>query len=109
MFLRRRLNYVGTYLKAGPSTTQKPLPFHNGAAVVAPGSLYVADNVIEGNERVNQDNWRGLGYYYFERKSLEAPKPFPPPAGTTGPAPAAYNGGLKNAGAPLPQRDTVEH
>jgi pectate lyase len=103
-----RLNYVGNYLKPGPSTTQRPLLFHNGAEVVAPASLFVADNVIEGDASVNQDNWRGMGYYYFLRKSLEASKPFPAPAVTTEPAPAAYEHVLKDAGATLPGRDAVD-
>jgi hypothetical protein len=38
------LNYIGNYLKAGPSTTQEPKLFHNGKKVVAPKSLFVADN-----------------------------------------------------------------
>ena len=103
-----RLNYVGNYLKPGPSTTQRPLMFHNGTAVVASGSLFVADNIIEGNEAVNRDNWRGLGYYYFERKSLEAPHPFPAPTVTMDPAPAAYESVLKDAGDTLPKRDAVD-
>ncbi|HYL76062.1 MAG TPA: hypothetical protein VEU96_17765 [Bryobacteraceae bacterium] len=103
-----RLNYVGNYLKAGPSTTQKPLLFHRGDAVVAPGSLFVADNVMEGNESVNRDNWRGFGYYYFDRRLLEAPKPFPAPTVTVEPAQAAYEHVLKEAGATLPRRDRVD-
>jgi len=39
-----RLNYVGNYLKAGPSTTQESKLFHKGREVVAPKSLFVADN-----------------------------------------------------------------
>jgi hypothetical protein len=102
-----RLNYVGNYLKAGPST-RKPLLFHNGVAVVGPGSLYVADNMMEGNEAVNRDNWQGMGYYWFDRKSLAADKPFPAPQVTTEPARDAYERVLKEAGATPLQRDHVD-
>jgi hypothetical protein len=103
-----RLNYVGNYLKPGPSTTQKPLLFHNGAAVVAPGSLFVVDNTIEGNDAATRDNWRGMGVYYLDRKSLEAERPFPAPPVTTEPAQAAYLCVLNEAGATLPRRDSVD-
>jgi pectate lyase len=103
-----RLNYVGNYLQAGPSTTQKPLLFHSGAAVIAPGSLFVADNILEGDEAVNEDNWRGMGFYYFDRRSLAAPGPFAAPAVTTQPARTAYETVLNEAGATLPRRDAVD-
>jgi hypothetical protein len=102
-----RLNYVGNYLKAGPST-KKPLLFHNGVAVVAPGSLYVADNMMEGNEAVNRDNWQGMGYYWFDRKSLAADKPFPAPRVTMESARDACERVLQEAGATPPQRDKVD-
>ncbi len=103
-----RLNYVGNYLKPGPSTTQRPLAFHRGDAVVAPGSLFIADNVIEGNDPVNRDNWRGLGFYYPDRKSLEASQPFGAPPVSMQPAQSAYERVLKDAGATLPLRDAVD-
>jgi hypothetical protein len=103
-----RLNYVGNYLKPGPSTTQKPLLFHNGAAVVLPGSVFIADDVMEGNAPTTQDNWRGLGIYYLERKSLDARAPFAPPEVTMEPARAAYDLVLIEAGATLPRRDKVD-
>jgi hypothetical protein len=102
-----RLNYVGNYLKPGPSTTKLRL-FHNGAAVVAPGSIYVADNVMEGNEAVNRDNWQGMGYYWFDRRSLAAEKPFRAPAVTMESARDAYWHVLEEAGATRPGRDEVD-
>lgn len=107
-----RLNYVGNYLKPGPSTYQKPfLFFHIGDAEVMPGSVYLKDNVIDGNggaPGVNRDNWRGMGYYYYERETLAAREPFPTPSVTIEPAEAAYQQVLKGVGATLPQRDTVD-
>jgi hypothetical protein len=102
-----RVNYVANYLKAGPSTTQKRRLFHDGAAVVMPGSLFVTNNILEGEPRVNENNWRGMGYY-FEREIVGASKPFPAPPVTTEPAPAAYERVLKEAGAVLPRRDAVD-
>ena len=103
-----RLNYAGNYLKAGPSTTQARKFFHDGKAVVAPKSLFVAGNVLEGDKQVNQDNWRGMGGYYFDRSTLEAAEPFAAPPVTTEPAQAAYDHVLKDAGATLPKRDAVD-
>jgi len=102
------LNYVGNYLKPGPSTTQSPPLFHDGKAVVAPKSLFVADNILEGDKKVNQNNWRGMGYYYFDRDSLGASEPFPAPPVTTEPPDEAYKLVLVIAGDTLPERDAVD-
>jgi hypothetical protein len=103
-----RLNYVGNYLKAGPSTTQERRLFHNGKEVIAPKSLFVVDNIMEGDAKVNQNNWRGMGYYYFDRDTLGAAEPFPAPPVATEPAQVAYEHVLKDAGATLPKRDVVD-
>ena len=103
-----RLNYVGNYLKSGPSTTQKPRLFHNGKEVVAPKSIFVLGNILEGDDKVNQNNWRGMAYYYFDRDALEATEPFPAPPVTTEPAQVAFGHVLKDAGATLPKRDVVD-
>jgi len=107
-----RLNYVGNYLKAGSSTTQRPyLFFHDGEAVVMPESVFVTHNLIEGEPKapgVNTNNWRGMGYYYYDRNSLGASEPFPAPPVTTEPAQLAFEHVLENAGATLPKRDAVD-
>ena len=47
------LNYVGNYLKAGPSTRQKPyLFFHTGMEVAMPRSIFVTSNFLEGKGAV---------------------------------------------------------
>ncbi len=107
-----RINFVGNYYKAGPASNRKPyLLFHDGIAVVMPGSLYVADNILDGEGAapgVNNDNWRGMGYYYFERDTVAAKEPFPAPHVTTQPPEEAYKSVLGDAGATLPKRDTVD-
>ncbi len=57
-----RVNYVGNYLKPGLSTRRAMRLFHDGVDVIMPHSLYLADNVLDGNDSVNRDNWLGIGY-----------------------------------------------
>lgn len=102
-----RLNYVGNYLKPGPSTIQKPLLFMNGTEVVAPSSLYLAGNVLEGNPTLTADNWRGTGFFY-DRSTIMAPHPFPAPSVTTTSATQAYTDVLDSVGAILPRRDSID-
>ena len=106
-----RVNFVGNYYKAGPSTTQKPwLLFHDGGAVVMPGSLYVANNIMDGElnaTRATADNWRGMGYYY-ERDVVAAKEPLPAPPIESESPDAAYKSVLAGAGATLPKRDAVD-
>lgn len=99
-----RLNYVGNYLKPGPSTRRAGRLFHDGVDVVSPGALFLADNVLEGNARANQDNWLAVGY----DRTIAAAQPFPAPPVTTETAPDAFDRVLKEAGATLPQRDAVD-
>jgi hypothetical protein len=103
-----RLNYVGNFLKPGPSTTQKPRLFVLGDHVVLPGAISVEGNILEGEPEVIRNNWRGMGYYYFDRESLQAPEPFPAPPVTTEPARAAHERVLREAGDTLPRRDAVD-
>ena len=102
-----KVNYIGNYAKPGPSTIQQPPQFHDGGAVVMPGSLFLTNNILEGYPKVNQDNWRGTGYF-AERKTIGASGPFPaPPVATESPQ-VAYEHVLKDAGAILPRRDAVD-
>ncbi len=102
-----RLNYVGNYLKPGPSTIQKPLLLMNGTEVVGPSSLYLAGNVLEGDAKATNNNWRGTGFYY-DQSVIAASHPFPAPSLSTTSASQAYIDVLNDAGATLPQRDAVD-
>ena len=102
-----RLNYVGNYLKPGPSTTQKPLLYHNGNAAILPGTLFMAGNVIEGDRRASADNWTGTRFYY-DRSELSAREPFPAPPVATESAAAAFADVLRLAGATQPERDPID-
>jgi hypothetical protein len=103
-----RLNYVGNTLKPGPSTTQRPLLFHTGVEVVAAGSLFVAGNVLSADDKATQDNWRGMGFYYFARDRVRSATPFPAPPVATDPAEVAYERVLNEAGATRPARDFTD-
>jgi hypothetical protein len=103
-----RLNYVANFLKPGPSTTQNPRLFVFGDHVVMAGSIFVEGNVMEGEPKVIEDNWRGLGYYYFDRDTLGAAGPFPAPAVSSEPAREGYERVLQSAGDTLPSRDAVD-
>lgn len=102
-----RLNFVGNYFKPGPSTVQHPLLFHKGKEVVAPGSLYLSGNTMEGNPKLTEDNWKGTAFY-FDRETIAATIPFPAPqvAGQT--AADAYQKVVTEAGATLPRRDAID-
>lgn len=99
-----RINYVGNYLKPGPSTTQAPPYFHNGDSTAGDRSFYVDDNLIVGHPEVRQDNWLGVNY----PRAVQAREPFPAPPVTTEAVGMAYEHVLNDAGATLPQRDTVD-
>ncbi len=107
-----KVNYAGNYLKAGPSTRQKPfLFFHLGDAEVMPDSLFVTNNILEGHGAkpgVNENNWLGMGGYYFERGAIAAAEPFPAPPVTAEAPVAAYEHVLNKAGATFPRRDTTD-
>ena len=103
-----RLNFVGNYFKPGPSTTQKPLLFHEGMAVVAPQSLFLYGNVMEGDPKVTKDNWKGSAFY-FDRHRIGAVAPFPAPLLRNDFASIALRKVLLNAGATVPRRDLVDN
>jgi hypothetical protein len=104
------VNYIGNYAKAGPSTTQDRPLFIDGEGMAMPGSLFVTNNILEAPrafQGVNQDNWRGMGYY-FDRGVIGASQPFPAPPVTTDSPRDAFRHVLENAGATLPRRDAVD-
>jgi hypothetical protein len=101
------LNYVGNYLKPGPSTIQNPQLFLNGIESVAPASLFFADNILEGNTKATDDNWRGTGFY-FTRDNVAAQKPFPAPTIFDTSAKVAFSDVLAGAGALSPGRDSTD-
>jgi pectate lyase len=100
----RTLNYVNNYLRAGPSTTQRPPYFIIDPKVALPASLYLDGNVMAGMPEVSGDNWRGVK----GERALQARSPFPAPPVETQPAQEAFELVLQKAGATLPKRDPVD-
>ena len=110
------INMVANYYKPGPATEpgeatrQIANPWsRNGADDY--GKWHVADNVIEGNAAVTADNWNGGvqpqgGSSFIAGLKLEQPWPSLPINQQT--AQAAFKSVLENAGARLPNRDSVD-
>jgi hypothetical protein len=100
----RTLNYVNNYLRAGPSTTQRPPYFIVDPKVALPASLYLDGNVMTGRPDVSRDNWKGVK----GDRTLQASSPFTSPPVQTQSAQAALELVLQNAGANWPKRDAVD-
>ncbi len=100
----RTLNYVNNYLSKGPSTTQRPPYFILDPKVALPASLYLNGNIMAGMADVCRDNWNGVA----GEQSLQSPAPFPAPPVQTQSAEEALELVLKDAGATLPRRDSVD-
>lgn len=105
-------NYVGNYIKPGPSSKAKtPISVSNNDKE-APSNLhfYVADNVVHGNDELTKDNSLfasttnigGKDVFFFVDKPFDTP-----PVKTTS-AQQAYEDVLNKAGATLPARDAAD-
>lgn len=102
------LNYVGNYLKPGPSTEEerKAYAFSIGGAAT---SLFVAGNSLEGYPGKTRDNWQLI---WIPDQLTEADVRLPVPLTVapvhTDPARTSYSQVLAEAGATLPTRDAVD-
>ncbi|MEY2877686.1 MAG: hypothetical protein RLZZ15_66 [Verrucomicrobiota bacterium] len=106
-----RMNFVGNYYRAGPST-QPQLTGHWFTFVGKSqgAQLHAAGNEIHGFPAIAADNWRGVLYDGKMKFSpeLRIEKPFDVSAITTHSAAEAHAANLENAGATLPSRDAVD-
>ena len=108
-------NIVNNYYKYGPSTAKNAKanivnPYHK-LPTIPFGKFYVAGNYVDGANEVTSNNWLGVtmnnGTEADALKSkLDAPFPVVPVRLQT--AVDAYNLVLKNVGATLPKRDTLD-
>ncbi|MGQ1948783.1 pectate lyase family protein [Geofilum sp. OHC36d9] len=110
------INMVANYYKPGPATQ----PGSVTGRIVSPssrngaedyGKWYVAENVIEGNKAVSEDNWNGGvqphgGDSFISVVKMDEAWPAMPINQQT--AEDAYQSVLDNAGATLPKRDPVD-
>ncbi len=131
-----RFNVINNYFKPGPATpTDSPV----GYRILKPesgrsklnkrvfGRAYVNGNIVEGNEKVTMDNWKG-GIQLEDVPDKDNPykevlladdiskykneiywnEPMPMPYLTIMPTKDAFGYVLENAGAKLPRRDPVD-
>lgn len=131
-----RFNIINNYFKPGPSTpVDKPV----GHRILKPesgrsklnkrvyGRAYVSGNIVEGNEKVTNDNWAG-GIQLEDVPDKDNPyqevllsddiskykaevywnEPMDLPYMTIMPTLSSYDYVLQNAGATLPRRDPVD-
>lgn len=111
-----KINFVSNYYKPGPATQPGEVSYR----IVNPsyrgendyGMWYVANNVVEGNEKVSADNWNGGvqpkgGEKMLKKFRLDAPwnsmkinEQSPE---------EAYKTVLANAGCTLPKRDVIDN
>jgi pectate lyase len=99
---RATMNYVGNYLKPGPSTRDRKYAFHVGGDTTA---MYVEGNVLIGKETGSADPWSLINH---PERATKAMQPYKTAAVTTQPAEGAFEQVLKLVGATLPARDAVD-
>ena len=108
---RVRINYVGNYLKPGPSTwpRNRAFAFNPGGLLT---TLFVAGNVLEGSPEKTKDNWLMIKtpsrYTRAALRFLRAAQPFPAASVRTDSAQVASQRILADCGATLPARDAVD-
>ena len=116
-------SFVNNYYKPGPITPAgqpisyrilKPESGRDKRFVNEFGKAYVTGNVVEGNEKVTQNNWDGGVQPESKRDpqklldSIRATKPLPMAKISIIDTKKAYDYVLANAGASLPIRDAVD-
>ncbi|MBI3463505.1 MAG: pectate lyase [Planctomycetes bacterium] len=99
---RATMNYVGNYLKPGPSTRDRKYAFSVGGATTA---MYVQGNVLVGGENASSDPWSLISH---PERGVKATEPYKTAAVATQPAEVAFEQVLKLSGATLPARDAVD-
>jgi hypothetical protein len=121
---RSLFNIINNYYKPGPGTPEgdirwrllKPESERSKTVFDNFGKAYVAGNVVEGSERVTQDNWDGGVQPAVKDAAREKEilagirvnEPFKHAALPVTDAKTAYDVVLTKAGATLPRRDAVD-
>jgi hypothetical protein len=106
-----RMNFVGNYYHAGPSTEPALVGHWFTFVGKSEGAvLHASGNAIHDFPSVSADNWTGIRYDGKMKFSpaLREENAFPVPAVTTHRAEEAHALNLAHAGATLPSRDTVD-
>lgn len=97
-----RINYVGNFLKPGPSTREKVYMFNVGGAAT---KIFASGNIIDFPRTRSAPDWDLVEHATADNR-LEAPLESAPVQ--TDAAPAARDRVLAGAGATLPARDAVD-
>lgn len=114
-------NIINNYYKPGPLTETgsvghrflKPEAGLSKNKTLKFGRVYVNGNIMEGNDSVTADNWKGVQVEEQDNTNgytdlMKWNEPFPMPYMTIMPAKQAYNYVLDNVGAMFPKRDIVD-
>ncbi len=102
-----KVNYVGNYLRPGPSSKARtPITVGNPSEL----TYFIRDNIIEGNDALTADNTQFFSAVEFEgkRQVKTVDQPFAAPPVTTVAAKDALELVLATVGASLPVRDAVD-
>ncbi len=102
-----KVNYVGNYLRRGPSSrASKPITVGHPSQL----TYFIRDNVCEGNEALTGDNTQFFTSVESEgrREVTIVDTPFDAPKVTTVPAKQALELVIANVGATKPARDAVD-
>lgn len=120
---RSLFNFINNYYKPGPITPKdkpighrilKPESGRDSAHRSVYGKAYVYGNIVEGNNKVTEDNWEG-GVQVGDLKDagantvdIRVTEPMPMAPVSILKAQEAYDYVLLNVGATLPKRDAVD-
>jgi hypothetical protein len=100
-------NYVGNYIRPGPSSTAKT-PIHMGKD--SDISFYISGNEWEGHPDFTADNRKFIDAYELDGKPVArtVTAPFPSPAFHNMTAEEGFKAVVASVGAVLPKRDPVD-
>ncbi len=98
-------NYVGNYLRPGPSSrAKKPITVGDKSDL----QFFIRDNVFEGNDALTRDNTQFFQPDQFRAQVRTVAEPFAAPPVTTVAAVAALELVLAKVGASAPVRDAAD-
>lgn len=105
-------NIIGNYYKPGPATKPGETMYRIANPSIRNesdfGKWYIAENFVEGNEKVSTDNWNGGVQTNIPFEKIKLDKPWPAMPIEQQKAQDAFKLVLNNAGAILPKRDLVD-
>ncbi|HKK82165.1 MAG TPA: hypothetical protein VJ909_07945 [Prolixibacteraceae bacterium] len=105
-------NIVANYYKPGPATEPGEVSYRianpSSRGSDDHGKWYIAQNVVEGNKAVSDNNWNGGVQTKIDFDEFKMDEPWPSMQINQQAAIDAYKVVLKNAGAILPKRDAVD-